>query len=50
MRQRAIKQIFDNDPIREFPSLAEAQRVTGIAKSSISLVFEVMLEGAIENT
>ena len=38
MRQRAVKQIFDDGSIQEFPSLAEAQRITGIAKSSIGLV------------
>ncbi|KAF0413266.1 His-Me finger endonuclease [Gigaspora margarita] len=33
--QRAIKQILDNGSFREFPSLAEAQRITGIKSSNI---------------
>ena len=36
--QRAVKQIFDNGSTREFPSLAEAQRITGIGKSNIGMV------------
>ncbi|RHZ81294.1 hypothetical protein Glove_122g10 [Diversispora epigaea] len=38
MRQRAIKQIFDDGSFREFLSLAEAQRVTGIKSQNIGLV------------
>ncbi|KAF0419062.1 His-Me finger endonuclease [Gigaspora margarita] len=33
--QRAVKQMFDDGSFREFPSLAEAQRITGI-KAQIS--------------
>ncbi|CAG8832093.1 14856_t:CDS:1, partial [Cetraspora pellucida] len=33
MRQRAVKQIFDDGSFREFPSLIEAQRITGIDQS-----------------
>jgi hypothetical protein len=35
-RQRAVKQIFDDGSFREFPSIAEARRVTGI--NNIGLV------------
>ncbi|CAG8610730.1 437_t:CDS:2 [Paraglomus brasilianum] len=28
--QRAVKQIFNDGSFREFPSIAEARRVTGI--------------------
>ena len=38
MRQRAVKQMFDDGSFREFPSLAEAQRTTGIKSQGISLV------------
>ncbi|CAG8528923.1 14357_t:CDS:2 [Gigaspora margarita] len=33
--QRAVKQIFDDGSFREFPSLVEAQRITGIKGSNI---------------
>ncbi|CAI2193005.1 12961_t:CDS:2, partial [Funneliformis geosporum] len=33
--QRAVKQVFDDGSIREFPSLAEAQRITGTSRSNI---------------
>ncbi|CAG8793768.1 20689_t:CDS:2, partial [Gigaspora rosea] len=33
--QRAVKQIFDDGSFREFPSLAEAQRITKIKGSNI---------------
>lgn len=36
--QRAVKQIFDNGSTREFPSLAETQRITGIGKTNIGIV------------
>ncbi|CAG8463131.1 18759_t:CDS:2, partial [Racocetra fulgida] len=35
VRQHAVKQIFDNGSFQEFPSLTEAQRITGIVQSSI---------------
>ncbi|CAG8848288.1 11395_t:CDS:1, partial [Racocetra persica] len=35
MRQRAVKQILEDGFAREFPSLAEARRITGIDESSI---------------
>ncbi|CAJ0645989.1 4488_t:CDS:2, partial [Entrophospora sp. SA101] len=37
-RKHAIKQIFDDGSFREFPSLAEAQRMTGIKSQNIGLV------------
>ncbi|CAG8765919.1 14643_t:CDS:1, partial [Ambispora leptoticha] len=37
-RKRAIKQIFDDGSFREFLSLAEAQRITGIKSQNIGLV------------
>ena len=38
MRQRAVKQIFDDGSFREFQSLAEAQHITGIKSQGISSV------------
>ncbi|CAG8695787.1 26803_t:CDS:1 [Dentiscutata erythropus] len=38
MRQRAVKQILEGGFAREFPSLAEARRITGIDESSIRKV------------
>ncbi|CAG8637180.1 14384_t:CDS:1, partial [Cetraspora pellucida] len=38
MRQRAVKQILEDGFAREFPSLAEARRITGIDESSIRKV------------
>ncbi|PKC69167.1 hypothetical protein RhiirA1_533652 [Rhizophagus irregularis] len=37
--KRAVKQIFDDGSIQEFPSIAEAQRVTGIDKVNIGRVY-----------
>ncbi|RIA87653.1 hypothetical protein C1645_776845 [Glomus cerebriforme] len=36
--QRPIRQIFDDGSTREFPSIAEAQRTTGINQSNIGVV------------
>ena len=36
--QRPIRQIFDDGSTREFPSIAEAQRTTGINRSNIGEV------------
>ncbi|CAG8651386.1 2612_t:CDS:2 [Rhizophagus irregularis] len=37
--KRAVKQIFDDGSIQEFPFIAEAQRVTGIDKVNIGRVY-----------
>ncbi|GES79854.1 putative HNH endonuclease [Rhizophagus clarus] len=36
--QRPVRQIFDDGSIQEFPSIAEAQRTTGINQSNIGVV------------
>ncbi len=38
MRQRAVKRMFDDGSFRQFQSLAEAQRITGIKSQGISSV------------
>jgi hypothetical protein len=43
--KRAVKQIFDDGSIQEFPSIAEAQRVTGIDNVNIGRVCRGMSLG-----
>ncbi|RIA87885.1 hypothetical protein C1645_827159 [Glomus cerebriforme] len=43
--QRPIRQIFDDGSTLEFPSIAEAQRTTGINQSTISVVCRAHVGG-----
>ncbi|CAG8620434.1 6710_t:CDS:2, partial [Diversispora eburnea] len=45
-RQCGVKQMFDDWSCQEFPSLAEAQRITGIDRSNIGKVCKGRLASA----